>query len=148
MRRLQIVYAVGWATVTVAALAIAPLGLLAATLCVVLIAATLLLGYLATAPRTSRLIVGDRQVAKPSGCPSSLGALERVQLVRIINLCRIVAAPRGEALLLTELHEVLAGGQLAGWAPLLDLQDLLVRESSRLIPFGSGCEENVLESRC
>lgn len=137
MRRLQIVYAVGWTTVTVAALAIAPLGVFAAGLCGVLIAATLLLGYLATAPRTTRPIAWDNQVASPSACPSGLGAVERAQLVRIINLCRIVAAPRGEALLLTELEEVLAGGSLAGWAPLLELQDMLLGESSRLIRFGS-----------
>lgn len=136
MRRLELVYGSGWIAITVAGLAIPLLGVTAAVLTVVLFAGMLVLGYLVTAPRPSRLDATPGSVVTwPEW--SSLGPAERARLVRIVNLSRVAARPPGARLLASELDEALAAEPLASWPPLGDLRNILRAGWSGLIPFGS-----------
>jgi len=136
MRRLEVVYGVGWTAVTVAGLGIAPLGVTAAMLTVVFLIGMLVLGYVVTAPRPGRL---DSSIGAVAPCPewSSLSAAERAHLIRVMNLSRVAERPSAARLLLSELDEALAAEPLASWPPLRDLRNIVGAGWSGLIPFGS-----------
>jgi len=137
MRRLEVVYGVGWTAVTVAGLGIAPLGVTAAVLTVVFLIGMLVLGYVVTAPRPGR---PESSIGAVASWPewSSLSAAERAHLIRVINLSRVAERPSAARLLLSELDEALAAEPLASWPPLRDLRNILGAGWLALIPFG--CE--------
>jgi hypothetical protein len=147
MRKLELVYTAGWTAATVAALAIMLVGVVALTMTGMLLATTLLLGYVVTAPAPNPLKVKRDAAVGPFGWPV-LGQVERACLTRIINLTRVAASPRGEALLSSEVDEALATGPLAGWPPLLELRDMLRCGFIQLTPFGSDTEPTVLDTLC
>jgi hypothetical protein len=133
MRRLELVCSVGWIAVLAAALAIPSIGAPAAALSLLLLCATLFLACVA-APTNERQ--GGAGNQRGSDCPR-LGAEERAQLVRIINLSRVAGRPSAGRLLLSELEEAPAIGSLAGWAPLCELRDIVRAGDAGIVPYDS-----------
>jgi hypothetical protein len=131
MRRLEFVCGLGWSAVTFIALASPLLGVMALGFSVALVATTLVLAYLVTAPHSD---VREDDTWMES---SSLRPSERACLVRIINLSRVAARPSGTRLLLRELEEAFAEEPLAYWRPLRELHAVVRSESGRLAPFES-----------
>ena len=136
MRRLEVVYGVGWAAVCAAGIAVLLLGVAAVVLCGAFLVGMLWLGYVVTEPEVECPGATD---AAADGCSEmwSLGNAEQARLTRIINLSRVAASPLGAKLLSSELDEAAAAEPLASWAPLRELREILRAEGSRLVPFGS-----------
>jgi hypothetical protein len=118
MRRVELVYGTGWVAITGAALAISPLGIAAAVLCVALLVATLLLGYLTTVPGR------DTGACCECGLPM-LGLEQRARVVRIMNLSRVPWRPVAVRMLLMEVDEALSVEPLSSWPPLRLMRKLL-----------------------
>jgi hypothetical protein len=131
MRRLEFVCGLGWMAVTLIALASPLLGVMALGFSVALLAITLALAYVVTAPHS------DRREDDTWTEWSSLRPSERACLLRIINLSRVAARPSGARLLLRELEEAFAEERLACWHPLRELHAALQSGSRRLVPFES-----------
>jgi len=136
MRKLEIIYAVGWTATMIAGFATPVLGLAALIATLVFVCATLILGYVVTLPRS------ERSPRPPAGARfyywPELGADERARLIRIMNLSRLAARPRSEAALLVELEEALRTESLGACEPLRELRELVRRGSPWTAPFG--CE--------
>lgn len=144
MRHLELVYGAGWTAVCAATLLIPLLGIAAGVLSVVLLAATLLLGCVVTAPGPD-WPHPTSGTADPRRNWQSLRPADRARLVRIINLSSVAARPAGAQLLLSELDEALTSEWLAGWPPLGELRSIVCAGSSGFIPFGSESLQRVAE---
>ena len=136
MRRLEVVWSIGWAAVCAAGIAVPLLGVAAVVLCLAFLFGMLWLGYVVTDPRYERPSITDAAADGRSEM-SSLGNTEQAHLMRIINLSRVASSPLGASLLSSELDEAVVAEPLANWAPLRELRDILRTEGSRLVPFGS-----------
>jgi len=130
MRRLELVYGVGWVAVIVAGLAIPVFGTAAAVLGLSLVVVTMVLGRLASAPRRD-----DPDALARASWVSLLGPQERPRLMRIMNLSRVAGRPAAAALLLDEVDDALSSDGLRTWRPLRDLRELLRANPAWLPPF-------------
>jgi hypothetical protein len=136
MRRLELVYGVGWAVVCAATLAIPLVGVAAAVLGVVFLIGTLALAFAVTAREPDDKYQSSGPVGAWTAW-SACGPAEHARLLRIINLSRVSSRPVGANLLLNELDDALAAEPLASWPPLRTLRDIAQAGGLRLIPFGT-----------
>ena len=135
MRRLEFVCGVGWAAVTLIALASPLLGVIALGLSLSLLAITLVAAYLVATHGEPPQSAAQALDAWPEW--STLLPSERACLVRIINLSRVAAQPSGAQLLSSELEEALAAEPLANWLPLRELRAVLQSGGGRFVAFES-----------
>jgi hypothetical protein len=143
MRKLEVIYAVGWTATVIAGLATPVLGLAALMATLVLVCATLMLGYVVTLPRPER--VPGRHAGLYEW--PKMGADERARLIRIMNLSRLAARPRSEAALLIELEGALQIETLSACEPLRELRERVRRGSPWSAPFGCDSRSGMLEWR-
>jgi hypothetical protein len=135
IRRLLLVYAVGWAAVSGAVLSVPLVGVAAALLAMVLLVGTLVLPLMVTGPgwgEAALCAAGDESLPPWS----SLASADRARLVRILNLSRIAERPLAAELLLQELDEALAAEPLVSWRPLRDLREMLLAGPVHIAGFG------------
>jgi hypothetical protein len=116
MLRLEFACGMGWATATLIALSSPLFAVMTHVLSLGVLAITLVLAYLVTAPEPEP----PRAVDAWSDWPS-----ERPCLVRIINLSRVAARPSAARLLLRELEKTVADEPLANWPRLRELHAVL-----------------------
>ena len=136
MRRLGLVYAVGWAAVTAAVLFVPVVGVVAVALTAVVAIGTMAVGLVVTRPtRGARDDTAADDWLSPWLC---LPLEERARLLRIINLSRVATRPLGASLLLAEVDQALAERPFANWRSLHKLHDLVLHGPARVIPFQPG----------
>jgi hypothetical protein len=136
MRRLALVYGVGWAAVCAATLAIPLVGVAAALLGMVFLVGTLVLAFVVTAWEPDDPDQSSGPVDTWTAW-SAWGPAEQTRLLRIINLSRVASRPAGANLLLSELDDALAAEPLASWLPSRTLRAIVQTGGSRLMPFGT-----------